>query len=356
MMNDDRRAFLDRLLETSSPAGYETDALRAWVEYVSEFADEVHTDAYGNAVAVHEGEGELAIGVGGHADEIGYSVASITDEGFVRIIPIGGADPEVSRGTQIRIHTGDGPVNGVIGQTAIHFRDPTAEDEAAPEITAQHVDIGATDEDEARDLVEVGDPATVAFEVHDLAGSRLAARGLDNRVGVWVGAETLRRAAERDVGATVYAISTVQEEVGLKGAQMVGTELEADAMVAVDVTHASDHPAYPEDHANDIALGDGPVVARGTANHPELVEAVRAAAAEADIEVQLQATGLRTGTDADAFYTQRGGTPSLNVGIPNRYMHTPAEVVDLDDLEAAADLLAATAAQAADREGFSVSL
>ncbi len=355
-MNDDRRAFLERLLETPSPAGYETEALRTWVEYVSPFADEVHTDAYGNAVAVHEGAGDLAIGVGGHADEIGYSVSSITEEGFVRIIPIGGADPEVSRGTQIRIHTPAGPVNGVIGQTAIHLRDPKGEGEQAPEIPAQHVDIGAADEDEARELVEVGDPATVAFDVHDLAGSRLAARGLDNRVGIWVAAETLRRAAERDVAPSVYAISTVQEEVGLKGAQMVGTELEADAMIAVDVTHASDNPAFPEGHANDIALGDGPVVARGTANHPELVEAVRAAAAQADIQVQLQATGRRTGTDADAFYTQRGGTPSLNLGIPNRYMHTPAEVVDLDDLESAADLLAATAAQAADRDGFSVSI
>jgi endoglucanase len=355
-MNDDRREFLETLLRTPSPAGFETDVLRTWVEYVDGFADEVTTDDYGNAVAVHEGDGDLAIAIGGHADEIGYAVSSITEEGFVRIIPIGGSDPEVSRGTQIRIQGPDGPVNGVIGQTAIHLRDPRKPDEETPEIAAQHVDIGAADEAEARSLVEVGDPATVAFDVHDLAGSRLAARGLDNRVGIWVAAETLRRAVERDVDATVYAISTVQEEVGLKGAQMVGTEVDADAMVAVDVTHASDNPAYPEDSANDIALGEGPVVSRGTANHPELVTAVREAAAEADIPVQLQATGRRTGTDADAFYTQRGGTPSLNIGIPNRYMHTPAEVVDLDDLEAAADVLAVTAARSADRDGFSVSI
>ena len=354
-MHDDRREFLETLLSSPSPAGFELPALRAWVEYVSEFADSVTTDDYGNAVAVHEGDGDIGIAIGGHADEIGYAVSSITEDGFVRIIPIGGSDPEVSRGTQIEIHTENGPINGVIGQTAIHLRDPMEEEET-PKISAQHVDIGADSEEHARELVEVGDPATVAFGVHDLAGSRISARGLDNRVGIWVAAETLRRAVERDVDTTVYAISTVQEEVGLKGAQMVGTEVDADAMIAVDVTHASDNPAHPEDIANDIALGEGPVVARGTANHPELVKAVREAADAEDIPFQLQATGLRTGTDADAFYTQRGGTPSLNLGIPNRYMHTPAEVVDLNDLEAAADVLAATAERSADRDGFSVSI
>ena len=356
-MNADRRQFLERLLETASPAGFERQALGVWIEYVREFADDVYTDEYGNAVAVHEGSDELSIAVSGHADEIGYAVSSITEKGFARIIPIGGSDPMVAGGTQIEIHTDDGPVNGVIGQTAIHLRDPVETGkETPPDIPARHVDIGAADEDEARELIEVGDPATAAAGVHDLAGSRIAARGLDNRIGIWVAAETLRRAKERDVEPTVYAVSTIQEEVGMKGAQMVGFDLEADAMIAVDVTHASDNPDFPEDKANDIALGDGPVVSRGTANHPELVEAVRDAGETADVDLQLQATGRRTGTDADAFYTQRGGVPSLNIGIPNRYMHTPVEVIDLDDLEAAADLLAETAERSTGRPDFSVSL
>lgn len=355
-MNADRREFLETLLETRSPSGYEIPGQRVWVEYVESFADDVWTDEYGNAVAVHEGSKDMEFAVGGHADEIGYTVSSITENGFVRIIPVGGADPEVSRGTQIVIETDDGPVNGVIGQTAIHFRNQGDGKSETPEISAQHVDIGATDEEEARELVQIGDPATVAFGVHDLAGSRLAARGLDNRVGIWVAAETLRTAVERDVDATVYAVSTIQEEIGLKGAQMVGFELDPDAIVAVDVTHAADNPAFPDTQANDISLGAGPVVARGTANHPKLVEAVRDAAETEGIDVQLQASGRWTGTDADAFYTQRGGIPSLNVGIPNRYMHTPAEVVDVDDVEAAATLLAATAEQSARRDGFSVEL
>ncbi|MDZ7850456.1 MAG: M20/M25/M40 family metallo-hydrolase [Halodesulfurarchaeum sp.] len=354
-MDSDRRQFLETLLDTPSPSGYETPALQAWVQEVSAFADRVETDAYGNAVATHEGRSDLSIAVTGHADEIGYAISSITEEGFLRIVPVGGSDPTVSRGTPIEIQTTDGPVNGVIAQTAIHLRDRGVNEET-PEIAAQHVDIGAEDEEAASKLVEVGDPAIPAVGLQDLAGSRITARGIDNRAGTWVAAETLRRAVERDIDVTVHAIATVQEEVGLKGAEMVGTEIDADAVIAVDVTHASDNPAYPEEQANDVALGDGPVVGRGTANHPEVVTAVRDAAEAADLSIQLAASGRRTGTDADAFYTQRGGTPSLNLGIPNRYMHTPVEVIDLEDLDVAAAVAVETAAQAAGRTDFEISL
>ncbi|MFC7199033.1 M20/M25/M40 family metallo-hydrolase [Halospeciosus flavus] len=356
-MDDSQRAFLDDLLATASPSGFETTAQRVWIDYVSEFADEVQTDEYGNAVAVYEGgEGEgPELLFGGHADEIGFMVASVDDDGFVRLTPIGGADRTVSKGQHVVVHTDDGPVNGVVGQTAIHLRG--AKDEDEPEnITEQHVDIGAADEEEAEELVEVGDPITVATDVHDLQGTRVAARGIDNRVGIWVAAEALRRAVERDAESTVYAVSTVQEEVGLKGARMVGYDVHPDAAVAVDVTHASDHPAYPSDLHAEIELGEGPVVARGSTNHPELVAATRDAADAEELDVQLQATGVYTGTDADAFYVQRDGIPSLNLALPNRYMHTPAEVVDTDDLDAAADLLAALAVREAGREGFAVDL
>lgn len=353
-MDPDHREFLDTLLETPSPSGYETPALEAWVEYVSSVVDNVETDAYGNAVATHEGETDLSIAVTGHADEIGYAVSAITDDGFLRIIPVGGSDATVSRGTQIEIQTDSGPVNGVIAQTAIHLRDHGDQQEV-PDIAAQHVDIGAEDEAAARELVEIGDPAIPAVGLHDLAASRIAGRGIDNRAGIWVAAEALRRAVDRDIDVTLHAVATVQEELGLKGAKMVGTELDADAVIAVDVTHASDNPAYPEDQANDVALGEGPVVGRGTANHPEVVEAVRDAAEAASLSVQLQASGRRTGTDADAFYTQRGGTPSLNLGIPNRYMHTPVEVIDLTDLDRAADVVVETATHAAGRDDFHVS-
>ena len=349
-MEPTQRAFLDRLLETPSPSGFETRGQRVWIDYVSEFADVVWTDDYGNAVAVHEG-GDTELALTGHADEIGYIVRRIDDDGFVRIGSIGGADRTVSKGQHVTIHA-DEPVSGVVGQTAIHLRE-TGE-ESYDDIEEQYVDVGATDGEEAESLVSVGDPVTISTTVQELHGSRLSARGMDNRIGVWAAAEGLRQAVETDASATVYAVSTIQEEVGLQGAQMVGFDLDPDAVVAVDVTHATDSPGIPDKARGPVELGAGPVVTRGSANHPRLVELARTAADGAGVDVQTQAAGSRTGTDADAFYTARGGTPALNLGLPNRYMHTPVEVIDVDDLEAMATLLGAMASRADDVVDFAV--
>ena len=354
-MQESQRAFLESLLTTASPSGFETDGQRVWVDYVSEFADKVTTDDYGNAVAVHEGSGEgPEIAFSGHADEIGFIVRDIDDNGFIRISRIGGADRTVSQGQHVTIHADGGPVQGVVGQTAIHLRDTGSEE--YPDIAEQFIDIGATDGDGARELVEVGDPITFSSELYELQGDRLTARGMDNRIGTWSAAEGLRRAVEADVDATVYAVSTVQEEVGIKGAQMVGFDLNPDAAIAVDVTHATDNPDVPGDKQGPVELGGGPVVSRGSANHPRVVELAREAAADDDIAIQLQATGSRTGTDADAFYTSRSGIPALNIGLPNRYMHTPVEVIDTEDLDAVADLLEGIATRAGEVDGFSVEL
>lgn len=349
-MEQSQREFLDALLDTASPSGFESATQRAWIEYVSAYADEVRTDDYGNAVAVLEG-GDSSVALAGHGDEIGFMVRDITDSGYIQMTPIGGSDKTVSRGQHVRIHTDDGAVSGVIGQTAIHLRDQDSE--GAAEISEQHVDIGAEDGDAAEDLVERGDPITFDQTVSELENGRIAARGLDNRVGIWAAAEGFRRAAETEPEATVYAVSTVQEELGLRGAQMVGFDLDPDAVIATDVTHATDDPGTPGKESSGVELGGGPSVARGSANHPNVVEAVRDVAETEGIDIQLEATGSYTGTDADAFYTARGGTPSLNVGIPNRYMHTPAETLDLDDLDATAELLGQFAARADEYE-FSV--
>ena len=348
-MDDTRRAFLDDLLATPSPSGFETPVQRVWTDYVRGFADRVETDAYGNAVAVHEGASDApTIAFTGHADEIGFIVRDVLDDGFLRIGRIGGSDRTVSKGQHVTVHA-DEPVQGVIGQTAIHLRD--GGDEEYENVAEQFVDIGVADADEAREHVEVGDPVTFSTGVRDLVGDRLAARGVDNRAGIWAAAEGLRRAAAAGTDATVCAVSTVQEEVGLQGARMVGVDRDAvDAFVAVDVTHATDNPDVDRERRGPVELGAGPVIGRGSANHPVLVDLARGAADEADLDVQLQAAGTRTGTDADAFYTARGGTPALNVSIPNRYMHTPVEVIDTADLDGVADLLAAIGAAAGDVE------
>ena len=353
-MDERRRTFLEELLTTPTPSGFEVQGQRLWTEYVSEFADDVRTDDYGNAVAVHEGSGDgPSIAFTGHSDEIGFMVRRITDDGFIRISPIGGADRTVSQGQHVTVHA-EAPIHGVVGQTAIHLRD--VGEEEYDDIQEQFVDIGVDDGEQAEELVDVGDPVTVSTTVKQLQGGRVAARGMDNRIGVWSAAEGLRRAVEADVDATVYAVSTVQEEVGLQGAKMVGFDLAPDAAIAVDVTHATDHPDLEEKRRGPIELGEGPVIARGSANHPVLVDLAREAADSAAIDVQLQAAGVRTGTDADAFYTSRGGIPSLNVGLPNRYMHTPVEVIDTADLDAVAELLGAMASTAGDREDFAVEI
>ncbi|SDJ81045.1 endoglucanase [Halovenus aranensis] len=344
-MDDTTREFLDSLLQTSTPSGFEAPGQREWVDYVSEFADEVRTDEYGNAVAIVEG-GEPTVAVTGHCDEIGFMVRDINDDGSLSLTRIGGSDKTVSQGQHVVVHTDDGTVPGVIGQTAIHLRD--RDEDSYSKIREQHVDIGVDEADAAASLVEVGDPITFDQTVSELEDGRITARGLDNRIGIWAAAEALRRAAERDPEATVCAVSTVQEEVGLKGAQMVGFDLAPDVAIATDVTHATDGPGVPGDRDTGIELGDGPVVARGSTNHPNVVAAVREVADDADLDYQLQAAGSRTGTDADAFYVSQGGIPSLNVGVPNRYMHTPVEMLDLDDLDAAAELLGQFAARAAE--------
>ncbi|MFB6224514.1 MAG: M20/M25/M40 family metallo-hydrolase [Haloarcula sp.] len=350
-MDEQRRDFLESLLTTPGPSGFETDSQRVWLDYVSQFADEVRTDDYGNAVAKVEG-GDTTVALAGHGDEIGFIVRDLTDDGFVRIGRIGGSDKTVSRGQHVTIHTSDGPISGVVGQTAIHLRD--TDDDSVPEIAEQHVDVGAEDSDELESLVDRGDPVTFVQTLSELENGRLAARGMDNRIGIWAAAEGLRRAAERGTDATVYAVSTVQEEVGVQGAKMVGFDLAPDVAIATDVTHATDSPDAPDRAATGVDLGEGPVVARGSANHPVVVDALREVGEMDDIDIQLQATGTRTGTDADAFYTSRGGIPSVNVGLPNRYMHTPVEVIDPTDLDAVADLLAGFAVRAADRAPFSV--
>jgi endoglucanase len=352
-MDDERRAFLDALLSAPGPSGFETRGQRVWLDHVEAFADEVRVDDYGNAVATYRGGDGPSVALTGHGDQIGLIVRRIEEEGFLRVGRIGGTDRTVTRGRRVVVHGDDGPVPGVVGQTAIHLRDPDGDDPV--DVDEQYVDVGAADAEAARDLVSVGDPVTFpAGGVVDLAGDSLSAPGLDNRVGVWSAAEGLRNAAAADVDATVHAVSTVQEEVGLQGARMVGEELDLDAVVAVDVTHAGDHPGLDTGQRTPVDLGGGPVVVRGSANHPVLVAEARSAAADEGIAVQLQASGTRTGTDADAFYVASGGTPTLSVGIPNRYMHTPAEVVDAGDLTETARLLGALVARLSARDSFAV--
>lgn len=352
-MDRTQREFLDDLLAAPGPAGHETRVQRAFLDHVEPVADEAWTDAYGNAVAVARGSDDgPSLAFVAHADEIGFVVKSIDDRGYLRIDAVGSPDPAVSAGRHVVVHGRDGPVEGVTGAKPIHLREEG--DEPPAKVADLHVDVGASDRAEATDLVAVGDPVTVARQASDLRGGRLAAPAMDDRVGVWSVAEGFRRAVETGVEATVYAVGTVHEEIGKGGARMVGERVQPDAAVAVDVTFAADSPDVEAGRYGEVELGDGPAVGRGGVVHPAVADALRATATASDLPVQFEALGGKTGTDADALFESAGGVPAGLVSVPSRYMHTPVEVVDLGDLDATADLLAAFADAAGEHVPFSV--
>lgn len=351
VMDQPQREFLDDLLATPGPAGHERHVQRVFLDYVEPFADETWTDTYGNAVAVAHGSDDPSVAFLGHADEIGFVVKSIDDGGYLHLGAIGHPDPVVSKGSHVVVHADNGPVPGVIGSKPHHLQDG---EEPAPDVADLHVDVGASDRAEAREFVTVGDPVTVARQVSELRNGRLAAPVMDNRTGVWSAAEGFRRAVETDVDATVYAVSTVQEEIGKGGARIVADQIQPDVAVAIDVTFAVDSPDIEPNRHGEIDLGGGPAIGRSGINHPVVAEALRASASAIGLPIQFEALGGKTGTDADAFFEMAGGVPTGLVSVPSRYMHTPVEVVDLDDLDATASLLASFADLAGDHGPFSV--
>jgi len=355
-MRDESFAFLKELLETPSPSGFETRGQRVWVNYLRPFSDALRGDAYGNAFAtLNEMESGTKIMIGGHADELGLMVNYISDDGFVYFQGIGGVDRAMLRGRRVIIHGPSGPVHGVTGHLAIHMQEPD-DRKKVPEFHEVYIDLGVGSRAEAEKLVRVGDAITFDAGLMRLQGDRIAARGCDNRIGTWAAAEAMRLlSGEKDrLKTTVIAASTVQEENGLYGAHMLGYRLRPDVALVVDVTHATDIPSCSKTKHGDVKMGGGPVIGLGSANHPLLVERCREVAKEGGIPLQFEANPRQSGTDADAIFIQRGGIPTLTVQLPNRYMHSPVEVVDLRDLEALAKLLAAFCLSVKADETFAV--
>jgi len=348
--------FLEKLINTPSPSGFEAKGQRVWLDYVAQFADETSTDAYGNAIAVLNPKGKTKIMVAGHADEIGFMINYINDEGFIYVQAIGGIDVSLARGQRVFIHGAKGAVTGVTGALAIHLQDKSA-DAKAPKIEEIFIDIGVRDRKEAEKLVSVGDPVTYvdAFEV--LRGNTVVARACDNRIGTFAAAETLRLLKEsKKCDVCVVAVSTVQEENGLYGAQMVGYSIKPDAALVIDVGHATDIPPCTKTKHGDVRLGKGPILSVGSANHPVVVERLKISAAKAKIDYQKGIDPRWSGTDADGIFLSRGGVPTACIGLPNRYMHTPVEMIDLGDLEAISVLCAEFCRSVKSGETFKVKI
>lgn len=342
MINQPNQAFLLELLGTPSPSGFESALQQRWLEAIRPWADEVAQDSYGTAWAVRRGTESLAprLMLEAHADEVGFIVHYISEEGFLHIAPIGGADRVLARARRVRVLGSQGPVDGVLGHTAIHLRDP--KEDKVPEWHELFVDVGARSRDEVAALgIRVGHPIVLAEEPFLLDRRRLVGRALDNRLGGFILVQVLQTLAAEPVAATVYAVNAVQEEVGGYGARMVAYRLHPDLALVLEVTHATDVPGIEARRHGLIRLGSGPVITHGTANHPKLVERLLQVAEAESIPVQHEASSRRTGTDADDIFATREGIPCALVSVPLRYMHSPVEMVDLDDVAHTVKLLVA---------------
>ncbi len=339
-MRKESLELLRGLLNAPTPSGYEAPGQRIWCEYVRQFADEVRTDAYGNAVAILNPKGSPKIMIEAHADEIGLMVRYIDDKGFIYCQKIGGIDPAVIRGKRVNIHTAKGVVRGVIGATPIHLQDKAAE-QKAPKLHESYIDIGSKDGEAAKKKVAVGDPITFVDEFEMLSDHVATARGFDDRAGAFAVAEALRLVSQGKCHAALYVCTSVQEEVGLMGAQMNVFNIQPDAAIAVDTTIATDTPGIDIKQHGDVKIGKGPTLTIGRENHPVLQERLKKVSREEKIDVQYETFSTTGGTDALAIYTKHGGIPTCLISIPSRYVHTTVETVDLDDLTAAAKLIAA---------------
>ena len=331
--------FLLELLRSRSPTGTEHEAAQIIEKYAGPSADSIVRDHIGNRIAVY-GSGERTLMFAAHSDEIGLIVSYIDDDGFLFFDTLGGHDNVMIPGRRVAVMSRNGNVYGVTGKRAVHLMD-AKERKEVPETHQIWIDIGAGSRAEAEALVEIGDPVVYDVAVRKLAGGRCVARAFDDRAGCYAVFEVLRRLKSSNLKPDfrVAAVATSQEEIGTRGAYPAAYAMNPDVAVAVDVTHATDFPTCDKRKFGSIKLGKGPVIARGPNINPKVFDKLVACAKASGILYQIEAESRPTGTDARVLQISRGGVAAGLVSIPLRYMHTPGEVVDLNDIEMCVRLL-----------------
>jgi putative aminopeptidase FrvX len=350
-MDPAARDFLIRLLETPSPSGYERpiqDLVRA---YVGEFADRVTTDLHGNVIAAKNPGAKLRVMFAGHCDQIGMLVSHINDNGFLYAQTIGGWDAQQLIGQRMTIWTAKGPLPAVISRKPIHLL-TDEERKQVVKLEDLWLDIGAKTKDEAKELVRIGDPVTLRLGFVEMRNGLANSPAMDNKCGLWVVVEALRRAAKRDLRVAVFSVSTVAEEIGLRGAQTSAFGIDPQVGIAVDVTHATDCPTIDKRQQGEVNLGGGPVIVRGPNMNPVVVERLIGLAQKLEIPHQLTASGKAQPNDSNAIQINRAGVATGLVAVPNRYMHSAVEMISLEDIDRAADLLAEFVAGLSGDEDF----
>lgn len=346
--------FLRKLLDSPGPSGFETAPARVWREEVQGFADEVQSDVHGNTVAGVNPPGRPRLMLAGHIDEIGFQITHVDDEGFLYFATIGGWDSQVLVGQRVVLLGRQGAVHGVIGKKAIHLMKQDERDKVS-KVTDLWIDIGAVHQKDALSRIRVGDAGVLDTSVRELPNDRLVSRSIDNRIGAYVVAEALRLLAkQRPPHAAVFAVATTREEISWTGggARTSAVGLDPQVALVVDVTHATDHPSSEKKQSGDHKLGGGPVLSRGSAVSPVVFDLLVECAEREKIPYTIQAAPGDTGTDADAIYNSLRGIPTGLLSVPNRYMHSPNEMVAVPDLERAARLCAAFARRLAPDTDF----
>jgi tetrahedral aminopeptidase len=339
-MQTESKNFLFKLLSTPSPTGYEQRIQRVVSKHMQPYADLIESDLHGNLIIAVNTKAKRKLMLAGHCDQIGFMVKHLSDDGFIYVAALGGVDAGVLYGAAVTIHAKGGPIAGVIGRKPIHLQKGDERTKIESDLEKIWIDVGAASKKELQKLIEVGDPVTFEMGVTELMNGHIVSPGMDDRVGLFVAMETLRLCARGKLEVGLYAVSTVQEEVGLRGATTAAFGIAPEVGIAIDVAHASDNPGNEGKQQIPCKLGAGPVIYRGPNVNPVVEKRLVAAAKKAKLPYQLSPSAVLLGTDARAIQVTRAGVATGGIGIPNRYMHTQVEQCHLKDIENTTRLLA----------------
>jgi len=339
-MDKQSKAFLKEYLNNASPTGFESSGQQLWLDYIKPHCDDYFTDTYGTAVAVFNPKAKYKVVIEAHADEISWFVNYITDDGYIYVRRNGGSDHQIAPSMRVNIHTAKGVVKGVFGWPAIHVR--TASKEQAPTLKNIFIDCGCSSRDEVLKLgVHVGSVITFEDEFMILNKKLYTGRALDNRIGGFMIAQVAKRlkASKKKLPFGLYVVNAVQEEIGLRGAQMIAHRIKPNLALVTDVCHDTTSPMYDKKVSGDQRCGKGPVLTYGPAVHNNVLDMLIQVAEDHKIPFQRAAATRSTGTDTDAFAYSNEGVPSALISLPLKYMHTTVETTHEQDVEHVIDLM-----------------
>ncbi len=336
VLTDQSFTFLKNYINTPSPVGFEAAGQRMWMDYVKPFVDSTFTDPYGSAVAVVNPDQSFKVVIEAHADEISWFVNYINNEGLLYLKRNGGVDHQIAPSQRVFVHGKNGPVKAVFGWPAIHTRINGADKETVPKVENLFLDCGARSKKEVEDLgIRVGAVVTYQDGFDELAYNNLVGRAFDNRVGGFMIAEVARLLKENNktLPYSLYVVNAVQEEIGLRGAEMIARRIKPNIAIITDVTHDTSTPMVNKIIEGDVMCGKGPSLSYGPAVHNKLLDFVQDVAEKTNIPVQLRTSSRSTGTDTDSFAYANDGCPSVLISIPLRYMHTTVEMLHRSDID-----------------------